>query len=191
MVPRLKRAARRLYYRSRFIRALVAGAKGLGRREESPDLLHLARFDERVDGPLQRDEALLLHGLIRVIRPRTVVEFGFLRGHSAFNFLRALDQESRLYSSDIEPEAKARADEILGHDSRFRFRLRSQTEITADDVDGRMIDFVFLNASHDFALNQVTFGRLLPILWPSAILAVHDTGTAARALSQWALALGH
>jgi hypothetical protein len=40
-------------------------------------------------GPAQRDEAVVLHALVRALRPETV-EVGFLAGHSAFNFLVAL-----------------------------------------------------------------------------------------------------
>ena len=131
---------------------------------------------------MQRDEALLLHSMVRVIRPRTVLEIGFLRGHSAFNFLRALDPEARLYSFDLDPTCAERACEALGHDPRFVFRTRSQTELTAEDIDGRVADFVFLDASHDLALNQVTFERLRPLMARDATLAIHDTGTMPRSL---------
>lgn len=35
-------------------------------------------------GAVQRDEGLLLHALVRAMRPKTLVEIGFFRGHSAF-----------------------------------------------------------------------------------------------------------
>lgn len=142
-------------------------------------------------GSVQRDEALLLHALLRVLRPKTVVEIGFFRGHSAFNFLRALDPDARLYSFDIDPACEERAAELFGHDPRVTVRQRSQTELTAADLEGRRADFVFLDASHDLALNQVTFARLLPLMCPETILAVHDTGTIPRELlapmKHWAL----
>lgn len=112
------------------MRELTAAARWPSGRAEVPDVAHLALYPEGTIGPVQRDEALMLHGLIRVIRPRTVVEIGFLRGDSAFNFLLALDDESRLYSFDIDPACVGIAAERLGHDPRFTFRLRSQTEIT-------------------------------------------------------------
>jgi predicted O-methyltransferase YrrM len=151
-------------------------------RREFPDVAHLALFTEVPDGPLQRDEALLLHALVRVTRPRTIVEIGFLRGRSAFNFLRSLDADGRLYSFDIDPESAPRADELSRVDGRLVFRNRSQDAITPEDVDGRTVDLVFLDASHDLALNQATFERLLPLMAPNAILAIHDTGTIPRAL---------
>lgn len=166
-------------FRRRTLRRAISVA-----RPERPDLAHLSMFKETVLGPVQRDEALMLHGLVRVLRPATVVEFGFLRGHSALNFVLALDAEARLYSFDIHPRAERLARERLGHDPRFTFRFKSQTEIDAADVDHRSIDFVFIDALHDLELNQVTFGRLLPLLAPEAVLVVHDTGTVPRELFQ-------
>jgi predicted O-methyltransferase YrrM len=143
---------------------------------------HLALFEEATLGPVQREEALLLMGLVRVLRPRTVMEIGFLYGHSALNFLRALDHDARLYSFDINPALEDQAHKLFGHDPRFVFRCRSQTAIRATDLDGRKADFVFLDASHDCDLNVLTFERLLALMAPRAILAVHDTGAVTRAL---------
>jgi trans-aconitate methyltransferase len=154
------------------------------------DLAHLAFYEEGpTDGAVQRDEALLLHALVRVTRPRTVVELGFFRGDSAFNFLRALDAEARLYSFDIDPACAETARERFGHDRRFTFHTRSQDELAPDDLDGRRADLVFIDAAHDLTLNQATFERLLPLLAPRAIVAIHDTGGIPRDLL--ALADGH
>ena len=62
---------------------------------------HLLRDNAPRLGPLQDDEALLLYGLVRALRPRTVVEFGTAHGFSALNFLQALfdDQEARVFSA--------------------------------------------------------------------------------------------
>ena len=167
---------RRVFHRSRLLRELAAIAHRR-RRRDAPDLAHLTFYDELSWGPVQRDEALLLHGLIRAIRPQIVMEIGFLRGDSAFNFLRALDGEARLYSFDIDPACSEIARERFGHDPRLVYRQRSQEAITAEDLDHRPAEFVFLDAAHDLALNQAAFGNLLPLLAEDAILAVHDTGT--------------
>jgi predicted O-methyltransferase YrrM len=157
---------------------LVSAARWPTQRGEAPDISHLTIFSEIADGPIQREEALFLYSLLRVVRPRTVVEIGFLNGRSAFNFLCALDADARLYSFDIDGAARAR--DLFGHDPRFTFRTRSQAELTPDDIDGREADFVFLDASHELDLNRTTFSRLLPLMAPNAILAVHDTGTVPR-----------
>jgi predicted O-methyltransferase YrrM len=108
------------------------------------------------------------------------VEIGFLNGRSALNILCGLDADSRLYSFDIDERCAARARELFGHDPRFTFRVRSQAELTPNDIDGREADFVFLDASHELDLNRETFERLVPLMAPDAILAVHDTGTVPR-----------
>jgi hypothetical protein len=41
-------------------------------------LAHIADFaEENALGPIQRDEALLLLAMVCVLRPKTIVEFGF------------------------------------------------------------------------------------------------------------------
>ena len=176
----MRRVSGSYYDRRRGVREVVAAARWPALRKELPDLAHLARHAETAWGPVQRDEALLLHAMVRVLRPSTVVEIGFLRGDSALNFLCALDADARLYSFDIDPASESVARERFRHDSRFVFRRRSQADLTAEDMDGRRPDLVFLDAAHDFELNRTTFSRLLPIMSPNAILAVHDTGTVPR-----------
>jgi predicted O-methyltransferase YrrM len=161
-------------YRSRIARDL-AGLVLNRRGEDALDLAHLSFYEPLASGPVQRDEALLLHALVKAIRPQTVVEIGFLHGHSAFNFLRALDRSARLYSFDIEPAAGDLA-RAAAHDPRLEFRLRSQEQITASDLDGRTVDLVFLDGAHDLALNRATFENLLPLLAEDALFVVHDTG---------------
>jgi predicted O-methyltransferase YrrM len=188
------RAAARLrsaFFRSPLIRRLVSASRwpahgqklstGLGSAEsEPPDISHLAIFSEVADGPIQREEALFIYSILRVVRPQTAVEIGFLNGRSALNLLCGLDPDARLYSFDIDEACAARARDLFGHDPRFTFRMRSQAELTPGDIDGRKADFVFLDASHEFDLNRETFRRLLPLMAPDAILAVHDTGTVPR-----------
>lgn len=173
---------RRSFYRSQVLRELAAAARWPRIRKEAPDLAHLAFYDEVTWGPVQRDEALLLHALVRALRPEVVVEVGFFWGDSAFNFLRALDAEARLYSFDVDPNCADVARGRFGHDPRLIYRERSQETLTREDIDGHLADFVFLDGAHELALNKATFERLLPLMAPSAILAVHDTGTIPRKL---------
>jgi len=118
---------RRAYHRMRLAPLARAVATGALFRADASDVSHLAAYAETdALGPLQRDEALLLYGAIRALRPQTVVEIGFYRGRSAFNFLRALDHDARLYAFDIDPQSETLASELFGHDERLRFALRSQ-----------------------------------------------------------------
>jgi predicted O-methyltransferase YrrM len=181
-VSRLRLRERRAFYRSRLVRELAAVAKWPAVRRSAPDVAHLVFYEQTPSGGIPRDEALFLHGLLRVTRPRIVLEIGFLHGDSAFNLLRALDADARLYSFDIDPGCEAIAAQRFGHDARFTFRLRSQETLEPADLDGQQADFVFLDAAHDLELNQRAFERLLALMAPSAILAVHDTGAIPGAL---------
>jgi predicted O-methyltransferase YrrM len=173
---------RRAFYRSRLVRELAAAAKWPRIRAEAPDVAHLAFYGSTPSGGIPRDEALLLHGLLRALRPATVVEVGFLHGDSAFNLLCALDPDARLYSFDVDPGCAALAEQRFGHDTRFTYKTRAQETLGPADIDGRPADFVFLDAAHDLELNQQAFARLLAMMAPSAILVVHDTGTIPEAL---------
>ena len=133
------------------------------------------REDDAV-GPLQRDEAIALFGIIRTLRPETVVEFGFFHGHSAFNFLQALPPDARLFSYDIDTDSARRAETEFHFDPRLTFIGKSQTAFEPEDLAGRKIDFAFFDAAHELDLNQETFRRILPHLAAEATIAVHDTG---------------
>jgi predicted O-methyltransferase YrrM len=171
---------RRRFYTSRSVRELVAALRWILLRRDAPDLAHIPFYDEITVGPLQRDEALLLHGLVRTVRPSTVVEIGFYHGWSAYNFLAALDDDARLYSFDIDPVCDQVAHRRFGDEPRLVYRRRAQQDLTPDDVDGRAVDLLFIDGAHDLALNQAAFAGLLPALAPNAIVAVHDTGTVLR-----------
>lgn len=169
----------RAFLRSRTVRRIHHGWAAL--RGSSASTGHLARFrEEEALGPIQREEALLLFALVRMLRPRTVVEFGFHRGHSALNFLAALPDGAELHSYDIDPQAKELAAVFLravgGRAGRFRFHGKDQREFSASDVGGRSVDLVLLDASHDLGINRTTFDRVAPAMTEGGILAVHDTG---------------
>jgi predicted O-methyltransferase YrrM len=174
----LKAAAWRSFHRSPAARRLIYAYRWPRFRTRAFDLTHLAFFDEvSAAGPLQREEALLLYGLVRVLRPTVVVEFGFLGGRSALNFLTALAPGGTLYSFDIDAGSERTARRYFGDRPDFRFLPKSQADITAADVDGRPIDLAFIDASHDVEINRRTFERLESLLADDAVIVIHDTGT--------------
>jgi cephalosporin hydroxylase len=137
-------------------------------------LSHLRNFAEYVGGPIQRDEALLLYGLVKTVDPKTIVEFGFFKGHSSINFLKAMSSGARLYSYDISEGSRKLARRI--RDRRFRFIFKSQTDFNPSDIDYRLVDLAFFDASHNFDLNVATFEKLKDSLSEMAFVIVHDTG---------------
>lgn len=138
---------------------------------------HLAFYGEKAPlGPIQREEALLLFSLVRVVRPRTVLELGFRQGDSALNFLEALPPDSTLISVDCS-DAGAEAVRMLSKRfPNFKFVEVSQEALRPEDFGGQALDMVFFDASHVTELNQKTFEILLPYLSETALVAVHDTG---------------
>ena len=145
--------------------------------ERSPiDFSHILSFREERIGPVHRDEALFLFGLTRILRPQTIVEFGFRKGHSALNFLMAADTECQVFSFDIAARSEEIASRCLGHVKNFRFIRKSQSDFLSTDIENRKIDLCFLDASHNLALNLKTFELIRPHLAEMAIIAVHDTG---------------
>lgn len=178
VVRRLKHELWRGLYRSRGIRHAVLVLLWPRTRRRVPDVAHLAFYtEENALGPLQREEALFLHALVRVLRPRVIVELGFFRGRSALNFLTALAGSGRVYSFDLDEEAEKAAHDYLDGVPNFRFARKSQTDVTAEDFDGEAIDLLFFDASHDFALNIETFRNLEPSVAERGVVVVHDTGT--------------
>jgi hypothetical protein len=147
----------------------------------SLDLHGLARMDDAAAlGPLQRPEALLLFAAAMTTQPKVVVEFGFYNGDSATTLLKAVAKTTRVYSFDIADFAVAPAARMMRKYRNFKFRQKSQTEFTVDDIDGQSIDLLFLDAAHDFDLNCETWRRVVPSLSPSALVFIHDTGVWAK-----------
>ncbi len=173
---------RSLYFRSRLFRALANLAYRVSKPARKMQIGHFVSMQEEdAFGPMQREEALLLFAVVRVTRPRTLIEFGFSGGRSAFNFLQAMPPESRLYSYDTNDGSARIAKEYFTRDPRFRFLHKSQTEFNAGDIQSAPVDFVLFDGAHNLELNMQAFERIRPALSPGAIVAVHDTGLWARA----------
>ena len=145
---------------------------------EPEDLSWLARFpaDERVIGPIQRSEALALFGLLRVLRPRLVVEMGFLHGDSTAVLCAATAgcEGARVISVDRDHNAAA-VDALRARYPHLEFQRADQRAARLPD-DGAPIDFLFVDCSHDFDINCAMWAALEPRLAPNAVVMVHDTG---------------
>lgn len=139
------------------------------------NLKHLEDFGEKVIGPIQSDEALLIYSIVRDTRPDVILEFGFANGHSSINFLAAMPKSCKLYSFDIKEESANIAKKI--QDDRFKFILKNQKKFEATDIDNNQVDLVFFDASHDSDLNIKTFNKVKSLLNPNALILVHDTGS--------------
>jgi predicted O-methyltransferase YrrM len=140
------------------------------------DFSHVISFRDDQIGTVDRDEALSLVGLTRILCPQTIVEFGFLSGHSALNFMLAARPDCQVFSYDISDNSEEIARRCLRQFSNFRFIRKSQADFSPSDIDYRKIDLCFLDASHDVSLNLKTFDLVRPHLAENGVFAVHDTG---------------
>lgn len=137
----------------------------------------LGRFPdhEMVIGPIQRSEALMMYGLVRVLRPLTVVELGFYKGDSAAVLAAATADipGARVVSHDIHVDWTAAA-ELQSRYPHVQVRECDQRMVDADLGDA--IDFLFVDASHDLRTNQDTWAALQDRMAANAVVMVHDTG---------------
>lgn len=121
-----------------------------------PDpLLARMREEGRRDGiPIVSDDTgALLAALVRIARPRHVVEFGTAIGYSTVFMARALAPGAHLTSFEIDPERHARAEQNLGEagvrdEAEVRLELGDALEL-ARDLQGPPADFAFLDAAKD------------------------------------------
>jgi len=61
-------------------------------------------------------------------------------------------------------------------DRRFKFAYKSQTDFELSDIDKRLVDLAFFDASHDFLLNVTTFEKVKGLLSERALIVIHETG---------------
>lgn len=120
---------------------------------------------------IQDADAKLLAGIVSMLAPRTVVEFGYGLGRSSAAMFPMMPSDSRLYSFDPNPNL-----EVGIKDSRFTLIPKRGEDLVWADIDQRMIDFIFLDASHELESNKQIFYYASKFLMPKAIIAVHDTG---------------
>lgn len=135
------------------------------------DLSHLTQSDnQRVIGPIQDDEALLLYAIIRVLRLERVLEFGYLGGYSATNFLKAVGPKGVVYSCDINKVNKLADNHIP--------LQKSAALVTAEDLGNVPLELVFFDC-HNRAAQMMCFDSLCKsnIITDKTLLVLHDTGT--------------
>lgn len=116
-------------------------------------------------GPIQQEDKLVLQALIKMTCPKVLVEFGFLRGDSARAILEVMRSDAKLISYDTHPIG-------IIEDPRLTIVVDSQENFRSSEL----VDFIFLDASHDEMLNRATFRKLEPLLNDDALIIVHDTG---------------
>lgn len=135
-------------------------------------------YNSHTLGPIQRDEALFLYGLCKMVRPKIVLEIGCLIGQSLRVWINA--DVPYIYAVDciISDEVKRlqrgfNIDSRYTHDRMLCFEQDMKEPI--DFVRG-IPDLVFIDASHEVEDNIVVVKNLVNVLGSGALVIFHDTG---------------
>lgn len=129
----------------------------LGKLNWHPDSLQAEMYEHgRRDGVpiVSNDTGLLLALLVKLHRPRHIVEFGTAIGYSTLFMARALQPTGMLTSFEIDPERHAQAREYLGRgvksgDIEATLNLRLVDAREGVEAMSGGIDFTFLDAAKD------------------------------------------
>lgn len=149
------------------------------------DFSHLTQpLNQKVGGPIQDDEALLLYSVVRGMRVRRVLEIGGLGGYSARNFLQALkwDVDTAVYTVDINP---------VNSQASNHFTIQKDVaKLQAEDVHNKPLDLVFfdchvLGAQMNMFVSFVNKG----LITDDTIIALHDTNLHPRKTAKWSYAI--
>jgi cephalosporin hydroxylase len=133
-------------------------------------------------------EALALLSLVQPLRPTCVIEIGTARGGSLLLWARAAAPDALILSIDlpqwgrddpadrvrrrrIERVASARQRVHLlrgsSHDADVRDRVRRA-------IDGRPVDFLFIDGDHSYAGVAQDFRDYAPLVRAGGVVALHD-----------------
>ena len=152
------------------MRAKVSAGAPKGSQMVAYDLSHLTQSDDqKVLGPIQDDEALLLFALIRTMRLKRVLEIGGLEGYSARNFLKAIGPAGTLYTVDINPVPSLAAN--------HKVLTKNCAALDRNDLDGAQLDLIFIDC-HLYGEQMDMIQRLYNerAMTDETVIALHDTG---------------
>lgn len=144
------------------------------------DLSHLTQApDQRVIGPIQDDEALLLFALIRTMRLTRALEIGGLDAYSARNFLEAIGPSGTLYTVDVQPVRQLADNHVI--------LTKSCGDLNPADVGDEPLHLVFFDC-HVFDAQMKAFAclRNAGIIDDRTVITLHDTGLHPHRWIGWA-----
>jgi hypothetical protein len=145
------------------------------------ELSHLTQNTQRVAGPIQDDEALLLYAFIRCSGTKVILEVGGQTGYSAKNFLAAVGSQGRVYTVDVNPVPK------LGDNHFF---IQSNI-VNVDLKDIPRCDLVFYDAhaceeQYEFH-KKASESKVIDDL---TTIVCHDTGLHSQQFVGWSVPHG-
>jgi len=123
--------------------------------------------NQKVIGPIQDDEALLLFALCKSMIIKKIVEVGTLNGYSTRNFIEAVGKDGHVISIDKRP--------FSAEYSNFTFIHKDINDVDSKEIPW-LIDLVFFD-SHDELAQLHFFNKMILSnkIDENTIIAVHDT----------------
>ncbi len=110
------------------------------------------------------EEGDFLHALVRMLRPRLVLELGTGLGVSAKFIAGALEKRARLVTVEPDPDLRGRARGLLGNDALV--------VDSADALVGETPDLVFIDSG--YARRAADIAHWLADMPPGPFVVVHD-----------------
>lgn len=141
------------------------------------NLKYLEQYSNAAIGPVQLDEALFLHALTLLLRPKVVLEIGSYWGDSTRCFLEAGAEHVVAVDVTLTPGLRMLAEMFP---DRLTMVECDQVDFTPDKLGHCAADLIFLDASHDLEANKKTFRNLEALIPERGYLLVHDTGLWAK-----------
>jgi predicted O-methyltransferase YrrM len=166
---------------------LLADLAQLGERPHPTALVDFA-VGHKMIRPLQnRSELVDLARIVAAARPSAMLEIGAVRGGTLFVFSRLAARDATIISVDLPRSPMARVyraaqrplfrkltrDQqtlhMLRRDSNDPFTRAQVTRI----LDGRRLDFLFIDGDHGYANVRTDFERYSPLVRPGGVVAFH------------------
>lgn len=124
----------------------------------------------------------ILYGLVKKVRPRTVVEIGTYKGHSAKVMAEALsgDQNSRIYTIDDGSQCdQSEANELLAtYRDKGQIIKIEKNSVDAFSAWGRArVDLLFIDGDHSFSGACIDFALWSRYVHRDGLIVMHDTYT--------------
>jgi predicted O-methyltransferase YrrM len=137
-------------------------------------------------------ELAYLCALVKLSKPRTVVELGTERGLTTLHFSRNTGEDCRIFTVDLPPElasnaasysdshlvrASATIQRVFRNDPKITQILKDSTTIEWQDLLDAPIDFAFIDASHLYEHVRKDTEGILKALSPNGLVVWHDYRT--------------
>jgi len=127
---------------------------------------------------VERGTSLLLYLLVRLRRPKLVLETGVADGHSSAVLLSALERNNAgaLHSADVRTDVGV----VIPHSERGGWTLHhldpAAPEESLSDVIGAVapIDLFFHDSHHSYLVQRYEYETVLPAMAPGGLLVSDD-----------------